>query len=180
MALPQLPLYELYERHPGLTQAVSDNCIQAASVCLDRHHIPPTTFLLMNGETSIETLVSWTMPDQRIRNAWANENDATRDGAYACALAAVELIYGMVAVRRAETLTGADYYIGEPGQAFEDFEDCIRLEVSGINQGSDASVTQRLKQKVAQAAAGKSNLPAMACVVSFQIRKIVLQSVGIS
>lgn len=177
MALSQLPLFELSKRHTGLTQAVSSAFIEAAGVCLDRHHTPPITFLLMNGDRSTQTQVDWTKPDQRTRNAWANESDATRDGAYACALAGVELAYSMVAIRRAETLTGADYYIGKLGQVFNGLEDCLRLEVSGIDKGSDATVIRRLKKKVEQAAAGKSNLPAMACVVGFQVKKIVLQSV---
>ena len=177
MPLPQLPLFDLSERHPGLTPAVASNYIEAASVCLDRHHSPPEEFSLLDGDRSTEAVVSWMRPDDRTRNAWANESDATRDGAYACALAAVELAYEMVAVRRAETMTGADYYIGKLGQAFEDLEGCFRLEVSGIDRGNDTIVTQRLKQKVNQAAVGKSNLPAMACVVGFQVRKIVLQSV---
>jgi hypothetical protein len=183
MASFGLPLFELSKRHPGLTQAISDNYIEAASVCLDRHHIPPEEFSLMqegNSTEAIEAMINWVRPDNRTRHAWANESDATRDGAYACALAAVELVHGMVAIKRAETLTGADYYIGKLGQTFEDFENCLRLEVSGIDKGSHHAVTQRLKQKITQAIAGRSNLPAIACVVSFQVKEIVLQSVGAS
>jgi len=41
--------------------------------------------------------------------AWANADDATRDGAYAIALGALEAGFGLLATSRAETLTGADY-----------------------------------------------------------------------
>ena len=83
----------------------------------------------------------------------------------------------MVAVRRAETLTGADYYIGVAGHPTDDIEELKRLEVSGIDKGDDPAIAQRLKEKVHQAAVGKSNLPAIACVVGFKAARIVMQSV---
>jgi hypothetical protein len=172
-----LPISDMSSRHIGLTPAIADCFLEAALVCLDRHHTSPIDFLVQDCDQSISALVSWDIINQRIRNAWANESDATRDGAYSFALAAVELLYNMVAVRRAETLTGADYYVGLRDQAFEDLEDCIRLEVSGIDRGSDADITYRLKNKVAQTIKGQSNLPAIACVVGFLNKKIILQLV---
>jgi len=43
----------------------------------------------------------------RTRNAWANKDDATRDGAYGASLAAVELMRGLDERRpeRAQTIT---------------------------------------------------------------------------
>jgi hypothetical protein len=165
-------------RHTGLTPAIANCYAEAAKVCLDRHHTPPKNFSIQKDSLQSVALVSWDSTNNRIRNAWANDDDATRDGAYACALAAVELRCQMVAVRRAETLTGSDYYIGSPDKTYFDLEDCYRLEVSGVDKGNDAEINRRLKQKVLQTAHGKSNLPALACVVGFKIGRIVLQSVG--
>jgi hypothetical protein len=81
---------------------------------------------------------------------------------------------GLVAVRRAETGSGADYYIAAPGTQADDLEDCVRLEVSGVDRGGTAIVTRRLREKLDQAAAGKSNLPAIAGVVGFSARLILL------
>jgi hypothetical protein len=86
----------------------------------------------------------------------------------------VELEEGLVAVRRAETGTGADYYIGRPDQGQDDLEDCLRLEVSGTDAANRAGVAQRLRIKIEQAAGGNSNLPAKAGVVGFQARLIML------
>lgn len=179
MPLPQLPLEDMADRHRGLTPAIARNYHEAATVCLDRHHTSPIRFSIHNGDKSTEAIVKWNNVDDRTRHAWANESDATRDGAYACALAAVELTKNFVAIRRAETLTGADYYIGSPQLSFDDLENCLRLEVSGVDKGNDTVISQRLRRKVEQAAAGKSNLPAMACIVGFQAGRIVFEPVEV-
>jgi hypothetical protein len=82
----------------------------------------------------------------------------------------------MVAVRRAETRTGADYYIALSDQHLEDLENCFRLEVSGTH--SDKSeVKRRLRIKLDQARQGNSNLPALAAVIGFRVQLILLQTV---
>jgi len=70
--------------------------------------------------------------------------------------------------------TGADYYVAPVGASPDDLEDCVRLEISGVDRGGASAVAQRLKAKLEQVAAGKSNLPAMAGVVGFQARIILL------
>ena len=162
------------QRHPGLTKAIADLYTEAASICLDRHHEPPADFEIEAHGSSATATVEWHPPDARTRNAWANATDATEAGAYACALAAVELADGIVAVHRAETLTGADYYVARPGDSLHDLEDCRRLEVSGVDRGPRGVVERRLRTKMGQAAAGRSNLPALACAVGFRARLVML------
>ena len=162
------------QRHFGLTKAIADSHTEAASVCMDRHHKSPAEFHLDNsGERSI-TVVEWQAPDTRIRQAWANETDTTEAGAYACILAAVELSNNLVAVRRAETQTGADYYVALKGSVPTDLEECWRLEVSGVDRGPEGTIMQRLRSKLEQAERGNSNLPAIAGVVGFNACLILL------
>lgn len=170
----QLPIHDMAKRHSGLTQDVAASLTEGARVCLDRHHQPPTTFLIRESEKQMGAVVEWEPTDARTRYAWANEIDTTEAGACACVLAAVELADGLVAVRRAETGSGADYYIAFPGTSADDLEDCVRLEVSGVDRGQPTTLTRRLKAKLDQAAAGRSNLPAVVGVVGFQARLILL------
>jgi hypothetical protein len=174
---PTLPLQEMSERHPGLTSEIATYYLQAARVCLDRHHVGPTQFTLREGPAELLAQVEWEPTDERCRAAWANEIDTTEAGAYACTLAATELMRGLVAVRRAETATGADYYIGPAGRISEDLEDCFRLEISGTDRGSVGAVSSRLREKVRQALTGNSNLPALAAVIGFQAQLILIQEV---
>jgi hypothetical protein len=92
-------------------------------------------------------------------------------------LFASELSLGLFAVRRAETLTGADYYVAPLNRAAEDLEDCLRLEVSGTNL-EEYEVKRRIRLKVKQAKDGKSNLPALAVVVGFQVKLIISRLAG--
>jgi hypothetical protein len=167
--LPPLRLDGLHERHPGLTQALGQSYTEAAAVCFSRHHQPPVTVSVNHAGADERRLVNFVVPDARVRNAHANEIDATEFGVYGVSLAALEAVVGLVAVRRAETLTGADWYIAGHGTEIEDLENCIRLEVSGINAGASSDIRRRLIEKVAQAARGQSNLPAMAAVVGFKV-----------
>ena len=171
---PKLPLQNLAERHDGLTEPIAESFAEAARVCLDRHHESPVDFAIDNSGEKTDAVTEWETPDDRMRRAWANEIDTTEFGAYACALAAVELSKGLVAVRRAETKTGADYYVAPVGSPADDLENCIRLEVSGVDRGPSSAVAQRLNAKLEQAAAGQSNLPAMAGVVGFRSCVIML------
>lgn len=163
----------LHERHIGVTEDVAKYYSQAARVCLDRHHSSPIEFALTDNQKQDRAQAQWIEPDDRIKNAWANKDDATRDGAYCMSLAAVELLRGFVAVRRAETRTGADYYLAEPGTTSDDLEATYRLEVSGTDEGNETALFARLRQKLDQARKGNSNLPAIASVVGFRVLRIV-------
>ena len=173
---PLLPLQHMSNRHQALTPSLAGSYLEAARVCLDRHHTSPKEFTLEDNKAESIAKVEWEVADVRVQAAWANTDDATRDGAYAVAIAATELLRGMFAVRRAETRTGADYYVAFANQDLEDLENCFRLEVSGTH--SDKSeVKKRLRVKLEQAKQGNSNLPALAAVIGFRVQLILLQTV---
>lgn len=151
----------------GLTQALAEAYREAAVVCLARNHSPPTEVEIgVDGVQTTHTL-NWTLPTPQIASAWANTDDATRDGAYSVSLAALHLREGLRAIKRAERLTGADYYVAPDGVPADDLENSFRLEVSGTD-GSRSDVRQRLASKREQTKKGRSNLPALAAVVGFK------------
>ena len=168
-----LNIAALSERHIGVTLSVGEGFLEAARVCLDRHHEPPQDFVVVDNEVASEAKVSWEASDQRIRNTWANADDTTEAGAYCLALANAELTRGLYAVSRAQKRTGVDYYLGPAGSTPEDLEMSMRLEVSGTDDTMLSVVYARLKQKMDQAARVDSNLPAMATVVGFALKRVV-------
>jgi hypothetical protein len=132
------------------------------------------------ADVKMLAILEWVVADERTRHAWANHDDATRDGAYCLALAAIEVANGLVAVRRAEVGTGADYYVAPPETDPQDLEDWFRIEVSGVGAGDITSVKRRLREKLQQTSKGKSNLPAMAAVVGFGAKLILMERLEIS
>lgn len=171
-----LPIHDLCDRHPGVSGGVAASYAEAACVCLDRHHVSPADFVL-DRSTSIEVIIEWAAPDERTKKAWANDTDTTEAGAYCVALAAIETTDHLVAVARAEIRTGADYYLGRRGEVLDDLETSHRLEVSGVDKGALAALRTRLRQKVEQAASGASSLPAIAAVVGFSAKRVLIADV---
>jgi hypothetical protein len=174
-----LVLESLEERHPGLTKNIAGTLYEAAAVCLDRHHTSPVVIEVKRKSESREAHASWDAPDQRTKMAWANTTDTTETGAYGIAIATVEVTDGLVAIARAETRTGADYYLGPAHKTHEDLEGTLRLEVSGIDQSNPAALRTRLAQKVRQCQKGESVLPAIAVVVGFSSLTVVTADVEI-
>jgi len=167
----------MHERHRGLTQALATSYQEAASVCLNRFHASPLEITLSDSGAEMTAQLRWLTPDARMLGAWANATDTTRNGAYCCVIAGVELLRSLVAVRRAETGTGSDYYVGPPGSGQTDLEDCLRLEVSGVSAGDYPDVRRRLTEKVAQAQRGDSSLPALAGVIGFSAKLLIVEDV---
>lgn len=175
---PKLRLESLHERHIGLTPSLAGAFFEAASVCLSRHHDSPVEVEIERDGGMSTRLVEFQKPNARVLNAWANEIDTTEDGAYCVCLAAVEVEEQLVAVKRAETLSGADWYVAPIGTSPDDLERCFRLEVSGLDTGGRSAVEARLRQKVDQTRRGASNLPAIASVVGFKERAVAIQKVS--
>lgn len=112
----------LDQLHPGVTEARARAHAEAACVCVARHHHSPAEYAVWDQDQQTAVRLEWEPPDERLLVAWANANETTEAGAVAVILAALEICTGMVAVRRAETRTGADYYVGPPGAGREDLE----------------------------------------------------------
>jgi hypothetical protein len=172
-----LPLANMHERHPGLTAAMAEMLFEAASVCLSRHHSSPTVMIIESGAATSSAEASWLTVTAQLRAAYANTIDTTEAGAYGVCLAAVELQAGLVAIQRAETLSGADYYVAPLGSPVDDLEEARRLEVSGVDKGRRALCDQRLRAKVQQTVDSGHPIPAMAAVAGFEQRLILLSSV---
>lgn len=173
----EITLDALEQRHYGLTAAVAHSYQEAASVCLNRHHGSPIELTLSDNGTESIVELAWSEPDDRAIGAWANDTDTTEAGAYACVIAGIEELRALFAVRRAETGTGADYYIGPNGSGKHDLENCLRLEVSGVDAGDRKDVSKRLLGKVQQARDGNSSLPALAGVMGFSAKLLLVQDV---
>ena len=126
----QIKLDTMHERHRALTPPVAESYREAASVCLSRYHTSPAEITVSDNGSKSPAQLAWPAPDSRTLDAWANTTDTTEAGAYGCVIAGVELLRGLFAVRRAETGTGADYYLGKADSGEHDC-DCALSPPSG-------------------------------------------------
>lgn len=55
--LPVLPLENMDKRHQGFTAPVASSFLEAARVCLDRHHTSPQEFTLEDNQVESKTKV---------------------------------------------------------------------------------------------------------------------------
>lgn len=172
----------MHDRHPGLSEPTGKHQAAAAAVCLARFHaLPPTTLTVQAEATSRRFELVWIYPDARDLASNGNEDDATRDGAYAVALAAVEKRMQLVTVGRTATRTGADWHLRSRGTiepVFDlDADDVHRLEVSGISDDDPPKMRARIRDKVAQTTRGTGTEPAIVAVVGFRSARVVLRKV---
>lgn len=172
-----LVLHNMHERHPGLTPAMAQVFYEAASVCLERHHAAPANFAVEQSSAHLNASVTWLPVSRALRAAYANTIDTTEAGAYGICLAALERVAGLVAIQRAETLSGADYYVAPTGADIDDLEEAYRFEVSGVDKGRRALCDQRLRAKIKQTQDAGHNAPAIAGVAGFE-QKVVLLSLA--
>jgi len=176
MVEEELRFADLHERHPAVGEVVANYFAEAVAVCLDRHHESPQSFCIAESRGETRATARWPAPDERMIGAWRNSRDiaATEAGAYALALAAVELTRGMVALTPGETGSGCDYYVGAPGTPLTSVSRLIRLEISGVDGGEPSRLMTRLKQKIRQLARGRSKLSGVAVTVGFKTLRILL------
>jgi hypothetical protein len=166
-----------------MAREITDGYAITAAVCLSRHHRSPTVVTVESDSGLVlQYQVAWPPPTAEHIRSSANVEQATRDGAYALALAAVDAQLGLVALRRAEGRSGSDFYLipkgsDVPSDPHLDLErdDLIRLEVSGINEDDDAAMRGRVRQKIRQALDGHSPVPAIVGVVGFLSARVVFR-----
>jgi len=183
--VPQLPVIAaLHHRHRGLTEAVARYYAEGVVICMQRHHVSPKHVnVSANTGARREYLVAWEAPSERQMAAWANRDDATRDGAYGIVIAAVEAHLGLFAISRAAPGSGSDYLLSsrpynQDMDDLLDYEDLalFRLEISGIDRCmTETYLESRVREKVEQLRRGESVLPGIAGVVAFDLARVTLQ-----
>lgn len=147
----------------------------AASVMFQRFHDSPEDGAISAGGTRHMTSFNWDAPDARTVATHQNTDDATRDGAYAVAFAALRQLGPFVFVHRAERKSGADFVLVREG---DDGGPYVKLEVSGIGKGDQAAVARRLRQKVDQVKRPDPAQRVVAVVVRFERPEVAVEGVG--
>jgi hypothetical protein len=164
--------------HHKLSAHVWGGWAEAASVCCKRFHpVPPpaTPFAIERGDHQWQIGVTWRAPREIVARSHDNDLDATRDGAYAVAVASLHVIEGWRALGRAQSASGADLLARRDGDADDDF---VKVEVSGMSAGTEPrglrQLRRRLQEKIVQVQNGDLERPGIAVVVGFELARVLV------
>src|SRR5689334_4264746 len=136
------------KRHHFLTPAAGTNFGHAASVCLESqgHSLQVN----MNGVgyyVKMYNTVRYDV-DEQMKRTWNDEEYTTEQGAYGIAFLLASIEMKVKAIQKSRKKTGIDYWLGTEQDFL--FQNMIRLEVSGIRNGTVAQFEQRFKIKMKQ------------------------------
>lgn len=154
--------------HPKLSLGVAQSRAEAASVCLEAegHDLLSDLELHDAGEPSRGCLHRLTCTDKE-RASFADPEEATEQGAEAIAWLTAEKKTGLPVVKRTYKGPGFDWYLADSLEAVG-FQDAVRLEVSGIRNGSRSAIRRRVSQKTRQTTRSDDRGQiAVVCVVEF-------------
>jgi hypothetical protein len=99
---------------------------------------------------------------------WADLHEATEYGAYGVGIVVALRLTKKSRVERSVRGTGIDYWIGDGASRDGPFQRTARLEISGILNGDEAKIAERLRGKLSQSArSNSSRLPAYIAVIDF-------------
>lgn len=150
----------------GLSAEVGASLAQAAAVCLQSQGHPQGVLLVVAGVVTASLPMTWRHANDQARRSWANEIDATEDGAAGVAILLARHSLGYIVTSRSRHGTGFDYWLDRDAKT-QPLHDAIRMEVSGIRTGTASAVTKRIRQKLSQMQAGGIAAPGYAIVVEF-------------
>lgn len=163
----ELDLTELNSgMHHFLTAEAGANFGHAASVCLESQGHAIKLEMIAEGHFAEQYSVTrFTVTDQ-MKRTWNDEEHTTEQGAYGIAILIASKKMHVKAIERSRKKTGIDYWLGDTSGFL--FQNKIRLEVSGIRQGTDDQVQTRLKVKIEQSKkSDATRLPALIVIVEF-------------
>ncbi|MEL7223302.1 MAG: hypothetical protein AAF810_20110 [Cyanobacteria bacterium P01_D01_bin.36] len=163
-----IDLSTLRQGLPAITPAFGAALAEACAICLtDQGHSSGTAITVKGDFESVFSLVYSEVTEQ-MRRCWNDREYATEQAAYGIALLLMQQLTALTAVERSRKGTGFDYWLGKSSDInSRPFRKLVRLEVSGIRQGTSPQVRARAKLKIAQVKPTDKLAPAYIVVIEF-------------
>lgn len=177
--------------HPGISAVKGAELAQACAVCLEEQGHQQGAQLMVQGTCNSNYRLVWQPVTPQARRTWDDDQEATEDGAACIAAFLADRGIGQTVILRtrkstAQQPTGFDYWLGDDNIAemsaakrmvTESLANLLaddnlvartRLEVSGIRNGNNAIIAQRVQRKLRQMERSDAlGLPAYAIVIEF-------------
>ncbi|MCC8469010.1 hypothetical protein [Xanthomonas phaseoli] len=166
----QIDLEEVALSLGSLTEEWGRAICQAAAHCMTERSHASGVELCSEGMGSPNFSVNWApfKDAAKVEATWSDLQVAVEHGAYAIALATIDVEYGLKVVQRSAKGTGFDFWVRDPAKPGILMQGAERVEVSGILSGTKSDVSGRLGEKLKQMNQSSSmGLPGHAVVVEF-------------
>lgn len=163
----ELNLTELEtEQHHFLTAAAGASFGQAASVCFESRQHAIEVDMVDEGHYKTTYHVTRYDVTEQMQRTWGDEEFTTEQGAYGVAFLVASREMEVKAIEKSRKKTGIDYWLGTEAGFL--LQKKVRLEVSGIRNGTDQQLQLRYDKKMVQSAKSDgSGLPALVVIVDF-------------
>lgn len=168
----ELNLIELEtSKHHFLTSAAGVNFGHAASVCIESQgHLLKTNMTDEGHYNRTYTVTRYDVTDQ-MKRTWNDEEVTTEQGAYGIAFLVASKEMEVKAIEKSRKKTGIDYWLGKEESFL--LQNKVRLEVSGIRNGSNQQLDTRFTGKIKQSKKSDyTGLPALIIIVEFSAPRI--------
>ncbi len=153
-------------KHHFLTSAAGLNFAHAASVCLDSCGHALAVKMADEGCFGTEYTISRYHVNGQMKRTHNDEPVATEEGAYGVAFMVASKEMDVKAIEKSRKKTGIDYWLGTEDDFL--FQNKLRLEVSGIRNGTDQQLESRYNTKMTQSEKSDyTKLPALVVIVEF-------------
>jgi hypothetical protein len=158
-------------RHHFLTPAAGTNFGHAASVCLESQGHAITVDMVGEGHYIKNWSTTRFAVDDQMKRTWNDEEFTNEQGAYGVALLVASHEMNVKAIQKSRKKTGIDYWLGTENGLF--FQNKVRLEVSGLRNGTGQQLNNRYETKMTQSKKSDgSGLPALIVIVEFGTPKV--------
>lgn len=165
-----LDLQELSNGLYGITPSYGSILAEAAAVCFNEKHQKGVE-IKIEGIKKTSFSILWKTVTEQMKCCWNDEEYTTEHAAYAVAFLLISELTEFTVIERSRKGTGFDYWLGKKGNPKQlPFQDKARLEVSGIRNGNNNQIEQRVTGKIKQIS--KSNnlgLKSYIIVVEFSL-----------
>ena len=151
---------------PAISAYEGGSLAEAASVCLEANaHCSPVA-LAVRGDYQRSASLSFLEVTDQMRRTHGDAEVATERGACAIAILLACRLSEYTVVHRSYKGTGVDYFLGDRNDFL--FQQKARLEVSGIDKGSEADIRRRKKIKLEQTRRSDAlQIPAIVVIIEF-------------
>ncbi len=163
-----LNLHEITSGLPGVSPVAGNYLYEGCVVCLTRQsHSPHGTEFLVSGDAPKSCTLVWTdIYTEQLERTWADQVDATEQGAVCIAILLALKLTNYTVIEKSARKNGFDYWLGDKDDML--FQHKARLEISGIFEGGSKEINRRYTIKLQQTnLSDSSGLPAYIGIVEF-------------